>query len=312
MGAARGRGWRSGSAMPLAAAVAALVGAVIATTAVVSSRAADAAAMAGACAGDSGVTVVVDFGSLGGGTVTRCAPEPVSSGFEALTRAGFTYAGTARYPGLLCRIDGKPTPEQDPCQSAPSATYYWAYWTAVSPGGPWTYSDMGAGNRDPAPGSVEGWAFSDGCTRQPGGSCNTTTTATAAAPPTTRPSAGIGAPGVATTSVPGAVAGPAGPAGAVTTTSTTGAAAGGEVTSSTSTGVASDNSDANGDRTDQAGAPASDHGNDPGGITEGSGSPVGAVIGATAAAALGLGALVRQRRRTDHGGIDGPVAPEVG
>lgn len=153
------------------------------------------AATAGACEGDSGVTVVVDFGSLGGGVQTRCAPEPVSSGFDALARAGFTYEGTARFPGLLCRIDDKPSAKQDACQNAPSPAFYWAYWTAPTPGGAWTYSDMGAGNRDPAPGSVDGWAFSDGCKRQPGAAqtCADATTTTAGGSSSNPPASG-GAP----------------------------------------------------------------------------------------------------------------------
>ena len=71
----------------------------------------------GACTDSTGITVVVDFTRFGGGVEVRCATQPVRSGFEALTRAGFAYQGTARFPGLLCRIDGEPA--TDPCQGAP-------------------------------------------------------------------------------------------------------------------------------------------------------------------------------------------------
>ena len=134
--------------------------------------------------------MVVDFGVLGGGVQIRCVTQSVSSGFDALVKAGFTYTNTQRFPGLLCRIDGKPTPAQDPCVNAPPSDRYWGYWTAPAPGGAWTYSDLGAGNRTPPPGSVEGWAFDDGCDRKPGSgparSAGTTTTRPPATT-TTRP-----------------------------------------------------------------------------------------------------------------------------
>lgn len=260
------------------------------------------AAPAGACEGDSGVTVVVDFGTLGGGVETRCAPEPVSSGFDALARAGFTYEGTARFPGLLCRIDGKPSAKQDACQSAPSPSYYWAYWTASTPGGAWTYSDMGAGNRDPAPGSVEGWAFSDGCKRQPGapqtcaGSTTTsTTTSTTAsttgsgATPTTRASSGstsntgsTGGIAGATVPVPGVAPRPDASA-TVAGTSTT-------VTSPTRSGEGS----LDGPTALAAGSLAEDHG-----------SPWGVLIGGAAAAGLGVMAVARRHRNARMTPADG-------
>jgi len=143
---------------------------------------------AAACPTGTGVTVVVDFGTLGGGTQIRCVTEPVSTGFEALTKAGFTVAGTTRFPAMLCRIDGKPSAAQESCVNAPPAHRYWAYWTASRLGGTWSYNDVGAGNRTPVPGSVEGWGFSDGCRRTPGsGPCSapaTTTTTARPAPPT--------------------------------------------------------------------------------------------------------------------------------
>lgn len=237
------------------------------------------AAAAGACEGDSGVTVVVDFGTLGGGVETRCAPEPVSSGFDALARAGFTYEGTARFPGLLCRIDGKPTAKQEACQNAPSSSYYWAYWTASSPGGAWTYSDLGAGNRDPAPGSVEGWAFSDGCKRQPGApqACGgaTTSTSAAAATPTTA-SSGLMRGTVGTTlPAPGLASGADESTSTLATTTTVAAPA-----------TADDGS------TDDATALAATA-RPP---TEDPGSPWGVLLGAAAVAALGATAVVRRRR----------------
>lgn len=111
----------------------------------------------GACNTRSGVTVVVDFQELGGGTYVRCATGSVSSGFAALQQAGIHYQTAVRFPGFLCKIAGKP--ENDPCINASPASAYWSYWVAPR-GGSWCYSNFGAGNRTPSAGSVEGWSFS--------------------------------------------------------------------------------------------------------------------------------------------------------
>lgn len=110
-------------------------------------------ASTGSC---DGVWVVVDARAAGGSLTTRCAPGDPSSGLAALESAGFSYAFVPRIPGFVCTIDGRP----DPCNGAP-AEAYWSYWHSPA-GGSWTYSSAGAGNRDPAPGSVEGWRFGDG------------------------------------------------------------------------------------------------------------------------------------------------------
>ncbi|WP_309110901.1 hypothetical protein [Saccharothrix sp.] len=114
-------------------------------------------------AGCSGVTVVVDFGSLGGGVRTGCAPGDPASGLAALGGAGFAFDLASRQPGFVCRINGAPA--SDPCVNAAPNTAYWSYWHGA-PGGSWSYSSAGASGYDPAPGSVEGWAFGAG--GQPG------------------------------------------------------------------------------------------------------------------------------------------------
>lgn len=116
-------------------------------------------AQAAACSGTNGVTVVVDFGSLGGGVQTRCASSDPASGLAALQAAGFSITPVQRFPGFVCRIDGKPS--SDPCVNTPPDTAYWSYWYAKR-GGSWTYSGEGPSTRDPAPGTVEGWAFGSG------------------------------------------------------------------------------------------------------------------------------------------------------
>lgn len=126
----------------------------------------------GACSASPGVTVVVDFRSLGGGIHVRCAPGAVTSGFDALAQAGIAYDTAIRSSGFLCRIAGKPA--SDPCIDTSPASAHWSYWLAER-GGQWCYSNLGAGNRRPPAGTVEGWSFSEG------------SGATSARPPGTEP-----------------------------------------------------------------------------------------------------------------------------
>ncbi|MGM1064689.1 hypothetical protein [Saccharothrix sp. Mg75] len=129
---------------------------------VLASIAAPPAARAADCAG---VAVVVDFRSLGGGVRTGCAAGDPASGTAALTAAGFGFTFAARQPGFVCRIDGLPGQDRDACVGTSPTTAYWSYWHA-RPGGSWVYSSGSASAHDPAPGTVEGWAFGAG--EQPG------------------------------------------------------------------------------------------------------------------------------------------------
>lgn len=123
----------------------------------------------GACATAKGVTVVVDYAGLGGGTVVRCAPGSQASGVTALRNAGFSVSFVQQNmsQGLfVCRIDGQPVPTAESCVSTPPANASWSYWYADR-GGSWRYSSAGAGNRRPPAGSVEGWRFTNGRPTQP-------------------------------------------------------------------------------------------------------------------------------------------------
>jgi hypothetical protein len=241
---------------------------------------------AGACTDDSGVTVVVDATAFGDGVHVRCAPQPVRSGFEALTKAGFTYEGTVRFPGLLCRIDGEPA--SDPCHGPPPPDAYWAYWHAPR-GGSWTYSTSGAGGRVPPPGSVEGWAFGDDARPRVAPPAPAPTPTTRAVTTTSTvgssPAAGGGgaaAPGPADGTSPGS------PARSTTTTTTAGQ------TAATSTDPDADpGSEVDGAGPDEELAAATTRKAGSGG----GGSPAGAVAGAGIAAAIASATFVTMRRR---------------
>ncbi|MFJ3788408.1 flagellar hook-length control protein FliK [Kitasatospora sp. NPDC090091] len=137
------------------AAVAALTAGLLGASAVQAPQ-----AHAAACSGTTGVTVVVDFTAVGGGIETGCAPGDPATGLAALTGAGFSWAFHPRFPGFVCKINALPTTCTNPTGGA-----YWSYWHAQH-GGPWSYSNLGAGSYNPAPGDVEGWSFGAGA--QPG------------------------------------------------------------------------------------------------------------------------------------------------
>ena len=119
---------------------------------------APAQAASGACTSANGVTVVVSFGSLGGGTVVRCV-NASGSGLDALHTAGFSTTGTQRDgAGFVCRINGKPGAGDENCVNTPPTSSSWRYWYAAN-GGSWKYSPSGAGNRKVAQGGFEGWSF---------------------------------------------------------------------------------------------------------------------------------------------------------
>lgn len=113
------------------------------------------AAEAGCTAG-SGIRVVVDLGAFGGGVQVSCVTGDPASGRAALQAAGFAVSDVPRQRGFVCTINANP----NPCNGAPDDAY-WSYWHAPA-GGAWTYSSFGTSNRDPAPGTVEGWAFGSG------------------------------------------------------------------------------------------------------------------------------------------------------
>ncbi len=103
----------------------------------------------------SGVWLVVDFGDLGGGTRTACAPAGThGSGRDALVGAGFTIDFRAQ---MLHRIDGLPA------DGAIRNDHYWSYWqsTRNSDGSyaAWKYSNLGAAGTRPEQGTAEGWRF---------------------------------------------------------------------------------------------------------------------------------------------------------
>lgn len=155
-----------GTSMPRALRAAVAVGTLLAGPAAVPASAVDTAsatsarASTGYCRDGNGVTVVIDFRELGGGTLVRCARGSHDTGLAALKAAGIDVTGTNRWgESFVCRLQGKPGPRSEPCVDTPPASAYWSYWHSPN-GGRWTYSQRGVTYRTPPRGSFEGWSFS--------------------------------------------------------------------------------------------------------------------------------------------------------
>jgi len=105
---------------------------------------------AGACT-TQGVTVVVDFGALGGGVQRDCAS---SAGKAAalFAAAGHSLGRVQSQPSAVCSVDSKPA---KPCPQMPPANAYWGlFWTDGSTA-KWTYASLGVDSLSvPAGGSV--------------------------------------------------------------------------------------------------------------------------------------------------------------
>lgn len=292
----------------------ALLAAALALTGAAPAQASRPDAAGAACSDPTGITVVVDFRELGGGVHVGCASQPVASGFEALAKAGFQVTNVTRFPGALCRIDGKPA--DDPCQDMPPADAYWAYWISAR-GGSWCYSSQGPSRKPPA-GTVEGWAFAkDRATQgiaQPGvappapipgttpstvghSSCpSEPTTTTTKAPTSTAATTAPTAPSTAPPTGGSATGGTAAPrsTGGASTTAPLGASIDGADPSTSSTGAESDGTPSSSTSRDDdvASGPLTvrDRDEDPG-------SPAGLALAASGVLVLGGGAVLTARRR---------------
>ncbi|MDZ5664041.1 hypothetical protein SFC79_19855 [Nocardioides sp. S-58] len=120
-----------------------------------------APADAATCTSAGGVSVVVDYRELGGGTTTACAADGGGRTADAIFASvgvGISYA--TRQPGFVCRVNGVPT--ADPCVNASPVDAYWGLWWSDGSAGSWTYSSSGVGGLTvPAGGSV-GWSWKQG------------------------------------------------------------------------------------------------------------------------------------------------------
>lgn len=113
------------------------------------------------CAGDSGVTVVVQMPDA---THYGCATGDPATGEEALTGAGFELEHDTS--GMVCSIGHEgtwyPVEGEDGWTCGDFDGTYWSYWTAEEGDSEWTSSQVGAAEHDPAVGEAIGWRHGDG------------------------------------------------------------------------------------------------------------------------------------------------------
>jgi hypothetical protein len=287
-GARRGRSWRTGAAVLLAA-----IGTQVLPVAAGGGR---------ACAAEPvqiRIAVVVDFGGDPGAPtapVRTCVAVPDGATGADVLQARARQLGTPapRYDsnGLLCANDGHP---ESGCGERTADGYrYWSYWQG---GERWAYANVGPAGHRLHDGAVEGWRFLDGTgSGRPGDdpprasarfadTCAAATTtavtapATTAAPPTAAPQGAVTTV-VATSTAP--VATTPNPGSTLVTAPPTRSAA------STGTG-ADDTGEAA--ATNAASPGAGDTGDDGGGV------PLGLVAGLGLVGVVGAGAVAQARRR---------------
>lgn len=136
----------------LAALVATLLG--VATGAVVVS----APAQADVCRAGQGVTVVVDYQQLGGGTSTACVPGGSMIAASAFAAAGVDMQRAARQRGFVCRVNAQPTDAG--CVQASPANAYWSLWVS-SGNGTWSYATSGVDGVTVPEGGWVAWSWQD-------------------------------------------------------------------------------------------------------------------------------------------------------
>jgi hypothetical protein len=147
-----------------------------------------ASAAPGRCAPGTGVTVVVDFGPLGGGTQLACDPGGAGRSAEAVVEAaGFAITRLNNGQPFVCRVAGRPDQSQEACVRTPPAHAYWGLFWADGTSSAWIYSSSSiAGLTVPQGGSV-GLRWQDGGTRDDPGAAPTVGKVVSSPQPTPKP-----------------------------------------------------------------------------------------------------------------------------
>ena len=114
------------------------------------------------------MTVVVDYGPLGGGVVIGCDPDGAGkSASQVVEDAGFDLAYVSSQPGFVCRVEGRPRQDEgEDCGDVPPGDAYWGlFWSDADPAS-WVYASEGVGSLDVPEGGSIGWRFQDGGDRE--------------------------------------------------------------------------------------------------------------------------------------------------
>lgn len=127
-------------------------------------------AQAATCSSAKGVSVVVDFHQLGGGVQTACDAGGVGkTAYAQLQDVGHRLEQVQRTPGFVCRIDGLPSPADDPCVNTPPADAYWSLWWSDGKSGRWTYASQAASSLTVPAGGYVGMSWQGSGAKSPPG-----------------------------------------------------------------------------------------------------------------------------------------------
>ncbi|MDH2414101.1 hypothetical protein [Nocardioides sp. CER19] len=121
--------------MPILRRVAALAAATLVAAAATLALP-SAPAQAAYCSGGAGVSVVVDFGALGGGSATGCGGG-ASVASTAFKNAGFALTPHPRQQGFVCKVNSKPADGN--CMGTNA---YWGFFVSDDGKG-WVYASQG-------------------------------------------------------------------------------------------------------------------------------------------------------------------------
>jgi hypothetical protein len=167
-----------------------------------------APAQAATCSSAHGVSVVVDFNQLGGGVQTGCDRDGAGeSAWTQLEHVGFSLTPVQRQPAFVCRVNGLPGADSDPCVNTPPSDAYWSLWWSDGRSEKWTYSSLSAASLKVPEGGYVGLSWQGQAAQaKPGAKPSAHSTSRPSSSPTKHPSSSpgqSGGPGQAPSSTPG-------------------------------------------------------------------------------------------------------------
>ncbi|MQW77783.1 hypothetical protein GHK92_18075 [Nocardioides sp. dk4132] len=124
-------------------------------------------ASAATCTDGRGVSVVVDFGALGGGLQESCDADGGGKKATAIfADSGVELTYAQRSAGFVCRVEG--VPSSDPCINAAPADAYWGLWWSDGETGTWVYASLGTSSLTVPDGGSVAFSWNSGTRTQPG------------------------------------------------------------------------------------------------------------------------------------------------
>lgn len=116
-------------------------------------------ASAAACSGTTGISVVVDPNSLGGGISAGCDSDGGGTAASNFADAGYRleYSQAPGMTGFVCKINGRPA--DGDCMRTDA---YWSLWWADGTSSRWTYSSRGVGGLRVPTGGVVAFSWHEG------------------------------------------------------------------------------------------------------------------------------------------------------